>query len=65
MLVLVFGALVGAVVPIVLAIVSIIVALALVAVLGQAFELSFFVVNMLSGMGLALGIDYALFVVSR
>ena len=64
-LVLVFGALVGAVVPIVLAIVSIIVALALVAVLGQAFELSFFVVNMLSGMGLALGIDYALFVVSR
>jgi putative drug exporter of the RND superfamily len=64
-LVLVFGTLVGALVPLILAIVSIIVALALVAVLGQAFELSFFVVNMLSGMGLALGIDYALFVVSR
>ena len=33
--------------------------------IGQTFELSFFIVNMISGMGLALGIDYALFVVSR
>ena len=64
-LLLVFGTLIGALVPIVLAIVAIVIALALVAILGQAFELSFFVVNMLSGMGLALGIDYALFVVSR
>ncbi|MFN2468654.1 MAG: MMPL family transporter [Gaiellaceae bacterium] len=64
-LVLVFGAVVGALVPLLLAIVSIVVALALTAVLGQFFELSFFVVNMLTGMGLALGIDYALFVVSR
>src|SRR5207244_7615938 len=31
----------------------------------HAFSLSIFVVNMLTGMGLALGIDYALFVVSR
>ena len=31
----------------------------------EQFELSVFVVNMLVGMGLALGIDYALFVVSR
>jgi RND superfamily putative drug exporter len=31
----------------------------------QGWELSIFVVNMISGMGLALGIDYALFVVSR
>jgi RND superfamily putative drug exporter len=44
---------------------SIIVALAVVAVLGHAFSLSVFVVNMLTGMGLALGIDYSLFVVSR
>ena len=35
------------------------------AVLAQQFELSIFVVNMLTGMGLALGIDYSLFVVSR
>jgi uncharacterized membrane protein YdfJ with MMPL/SSD domain len=42
-----------------------VVGLAFVAVLAHAFSLSIFVVNMLTGMGLALGIDYALFVVSR
>ena len=46
------------------ALVAIVVALALTALVGQAFDLSVFVVNMLTGMGLALGIDYALFVVS-
>jgi RND superfamily putative drug exporter len=48
-----------------MAIVSIVVALGLTALLAQQFELSVFVVNMLTGMGLALGIDYSLFVVSR
>jgi RND superfamily putative drug exporter len=33
--------------------------------MAQGFTLSVFVVNMLTGMGLALGIDYCLFVVSR
>jgi uncharacterized membrane protein YdfJ with MMPL/SSD domain len=64
-LVLVFGALVSAAMPLVLAGVSIVVALGLTALVAQGFELSIFVVNMLTGMGLALGIDYALFVVSR
>jgi uncharacterized membrane protein YdfJ with MMPL/SSD domain len=64
-LLLVFGAVVAAVVPLLLAIVSIAVALALVALLGQVFDLSVFTVNMLTGMGLALGVDYSLFVVSR
>jgi putative drug exporter of the RND superfamily len=64
-LVLVFGALVSSVLPLVLAIVSIVVALGLTALVAQGFELSIFVVNMLTGMGLALGIDYSLFVVSR
>ena len=64
-LLLVFGALVASLVPLLLAIVAITLALALVAVIGQVWELSFFVVNMLTGMGLALGVDYALFVVSR
>ncbi len=64
-LLLVFGAVMAGLVPLVLAIVSIFVALALAALLGQAFELSVFTVNMLSGMGLALGVDYSLFVVSR
>jgi uncharacterized membrane protein YdfJ with MMPL/SSD domain len=61
----VFGAVVAGAVPIVLAIVAIVVALALVAIVGQVWEVSFFVVNMLTGMGLALGVDYSLFVVSR
>ncbi|HZC30681.1 MAG TPA: MMPL family transporter, partial [Gaiellaceae bacterium] len=64
-LVLVFGAVVAGLVPVVMAILAIIVALGLVAILSQAFELSVFIVNMLTGMGLALGIDYSLFVVSR
>ncbi len=64
-LLLVFGAVVAGLIPLLMAIVSIVVALGLVAILAQQFELSIFVVNMLTGMGLALGIDYALFVISR
>jgi RND superfamily putative drug exporter len=64
-LLLVFGSVVAGLVPVLVAIVAILVALALTALVGQAFELSVFVVNMISGMGLALGIDYSLFVVSR
>jgi putative drug exporter of the RND superfamily len=64
-LVIVFGTLVGASIPLVMAILSIVVALGLVALIGQAFELNLFVVNMLVAMGLALGIDYSLFIVSR
>ena len=64
-LILVFGAVVAGLVPLALAIVAILTALGLVALVGTAFELSVFTINMLTGMGLALGIDYALFVVSR
>ena len=64
-LLLVFGTVVAGVVPLVLAILSIIVALALTAIVGQVFELSVFVTNMIFGMGLALGIDYSLFILSR
>ncbi len=64
-LLLVFGAVVAGVVPLVIAIVSIMVALALTALVGQVFPLSVFTINMLTGMGLALGIDYSLFVLSR
>ncbi len=64
-LLLVFGSVVAGLVPMILAIVSIFVALGLAALLGQAYDLSLYTVNMLSAMGLALGIDYALFVVSR
>jgi putative drug exporter of the RND superfamily len=64
-LLLVFGTVVGALVPLTMAFISIIVALALVAVIGQFFEVNLFVTNMLVAMGLALGIDYSLFIVSR
>ena len=64
-LVLVFGTVVAGLVPLLMAIVAIVVALGLTAIVAEAFSLSVFVVNMLTGMGLALGIDYSLFVVSR
>ena len=51
--------------PVLLGLLSIVIAVALTALVGQAFEVSFFVVNMISAMGLALGIDYALFILSR
>ena len=64
-LALVFGALVSALLPLILAIAAIIVALALTALVGQIGVLSFFVQNMITMMGLAVGIDYSLFIVSR
>jgi putative drug exporter of the RND superfamily len=64
-LLLVFGTVVAGLVPLMIALPSIIVALSFVAILGHVFSLSIFTINMLTGMGLALGIDYALFVVSR
>jgi putative drug exporter of the RND superfamily len=64
-LILVFGALVAAFIPMGIAIGSIIVTVALSSVLGQFTSLSFFIVNMITAMGLALGIDYSLFVLSR
>jgi uncharacterized membrane protein YdfJ with MMPL/SSD domain len=64
-LLIVFGSVLAGVIPILMALVSIGVALAVVAIVGQAFPLSVFATNMLTGMGLALGIDYSLFVLSR
>jgi putative drug exporter of the RND superfamily len=64
-LLLVFGSVVAGLVPLLLAIVSITVALALTALVGQVFALSVFATNMLTGMGLALGIDYSLFILAR
>ena len=64
-LVLVFGAVVAAFVPIVLAFVSIFVALGVASLVGQVFALSFFVTNIIFMIGLAVGIDYSLFIVAR
>jgi putative drug exporter of the RND superfamily len=64
-LVLVFGAVVAGIVPLVMGIASIAVALGLTALVGLAFDISFIVTNIITMMGLAVGIDYSLFVVSR
>src|SRR5215217_7039008 len=64
-LLIVFGSLVAGLLPLLLAILAITIALALLALVGQAFPLSVFATNMLTGMGLALGIDYSLFILSR
>jgi RND superfamily putative drug exporter len=64
-LLLVFGAVVAGVIPILMGVASIVVATAGVAIVGRVFSFSYFVENMIAMMGLALGIDYSLFVISR
>jgi RND superfamily putative drug exporter len=64
-LIIVFGSFTAALIPVVLAIFSIIIAVGLTAIFGQAFQFSFFVTNVITMMGLAVGIDYSLFIVSR
>ncbi|MDE2768050.1 MAG: MMPL family transporter [Chloroflexota bacterium] len=64
-LVALFGSLVAALAPIGLAIVAIVIALGLVAAIGQAFQLVFFVTLMVTMIGLAVGIDYSLLIISR
>ena len=64
-LVLVFGAVVAALLPVTLAIFSIFVAVGAATLFGLVFPLSFFVENMINMIGLAVGIDYALFIVHR
>ncbi len=61
----VFGALVAGVIPIASGVASITVAISIVALVGRLFKFSFFVTNMIAMMGLALGIDYSLFIISR
>lgn len=64
-LVAVFGALVAAGLPLLLGLFSIVVAVGVAAVVGRTFELSIFMVNFVTTMGLAVGIDYALIIVKR
>ncbi len=64
-LVLVFGALVAAFMPIIVAAISIPISLGLVGLVGLVYEFSLFVTNIITLIGLAVGIDYALFIVHR
>lgn len=64
-LVLVFGAVVAAMIPMAIAFVAIFIAFGLVTLISEQWPLSTFVQNMVLLIGLAVGIDYALFVVER
>ena len=64
-LVVVFGALVAPLLPLILAIVSIGIAMGVIALIGQWWDLQTFIQNMVTMLGLAVGIDYALFIAER
>lgn len=64
-LVLAFGALVAALLPVVVGIMAITIALTVVGILAQYTPMSVFVLNMISMIGLGVGIDYSLLVVTR
>jgi putative drug exporter of the RND superfamily len=64
-LLLVFGAVVAGLMPVLMALLSILVGLGIATLVGEVFHLSTFIINMMTAMGLALGIDYSLFVISR
>ena len=64
-LALVFGTVTSAFIPVILAVVAIFVATGLAAILGQFVDLNEFVPNIMTMMGLAVGIDYCLFILSR
>jgi RND superfamily putative drug exporter len=64
-LVLVFGALVAAVVPLTVALFSIAISLGISALFSQVFDLSVYLFQMTTVMGLAIATDYGLFIVSR
>jgi len=64
-LIVVFGSVVAGVTPIVMGIFSIAVTLGVVGFIGLLWDFSFFTPNLISMLGLAVGIDYSLFIVSR
>jgi RND superfamily putative drug exporter len=64
-LVVVFGAIVAALLPVGMGIIAITIALGITALVGQLVEFNLFVTNIISMIGLAVGIDYSLFIVSR
>jgi RND superfamily putative drug exporter len=64
-LLIVFGSLLAGVTPIIMGIFAISTALGLVGLIGTIWRFSFFAPNLISMMGLAVGIDYSLFIISR
>jgi RND superfamily putative drug exporter len=64
-LVLAFGALVSAFLPLIVGVLAIAIALALIGVIARHTPMSVFVLNMTTMIGLGVGIDYSLLVVTR
>ena len=64
-LLVVFGAVVAASLPVVLALLSIFVAVGATALVSNVIEMSEFIVFIITMIGLAVGIDYSLFIVQR
>jgi uncharacterized membrane protein YdfJ with MMPL/SSD domain len=62
---LVFRGLVAAALPLVVGVLSILTTLFLLRVLTELIEVDIFVINIVTGLGLGLAIDYSLFVISR
>ena len=64
-LLLVFGSLVAAALPLLLAVFSIVLSLAFVYLFGHYLDTSIYVTNVVTFLGLGIGIDYSLFIVYR
>jgi RND superfamily putative drug exporter len=64
-LVIVFGAAVAAGVPVILGLLAILIAMGVTALLSQVFTIGSLTTNMITMIGLAVGIDYTLFIVER
>src|ERR687892_579768 len=64
-LLVVLGAVVAGLIPLVLAAFAIVIAMGATALAGLVFDFSFFVQNMITMIGLAVGVDYSLFMVAR
>ncbi len=64
-LILVFGALVSALLPVLIALMSIVITLGCLYIIGHFFELTMFCKAITSMIGLGVGLDYCLFMVSR
>ena len=64
-LIVLFGTIAAALMPVGLSIAAIVVALGITALVGQVFDLTIFVTLMIIMIGLAVGIDYSLVIISR
>jgi len=64
-LILVFGSVIAALVPLAIGGAAVLVTLALIALIAQFREMSIFVLNVTTMLGLGLGVDYALFMTNR